>query len=289
MPADRFYDAYFPALTELGNRCEGITDSRAQKWWIDHCVECVSFFECDQSASTTYKKMVKEFGDEFFFYPHVPHLRYLDEKRRVAVNTLFYRHQNGLPIITSDFEYSSGDVQMVIDWLNGLHDDGDTRMLSKLWKLNWKQALEHSQKWHGRLSKNRVKGVAGNEGTGMRFQFPDGLYIVHLDTVEALDREGYVMGNCVGKGSYDHYIEATIVRDGIVLPADILAGIWSLRDANGKSLVTVEIARDETGHYREVQAFGPGNSELPERYYAHIEVIEIKINEIINPNGFKAA
>lgn len=73
---------------------------------------------------------------------------------------------------------------------------------------------------------------AGDKGTADRIEADDGGYWVRLVTWQALDREGACMNHCVGDGTYDDLVGGENLND---------EAIWSLRDRDGLSILTVRI------------------------------------------------
>ncbi|MFD0933852.1 hypothetical protein ACFQ12_01435 [Methylobacterium trifolii] len=143
-------------------------------------------------------------------------------------------------------------VRELLDWLNALEEE-DPRMLDKLPKISWSGAVEHCRRWHERLAAMRADRKAGDVGTVERIEVhsPAGWYWTHLVTKRALDNEGAAMGHCVGSRSYDRYAWDTTDKHENC-PA---LGIWSLRDGEGRSHVTVEILPNGI-----MQAKGPKNA-----------------------------
>lgn len=147
------------------------------------------------------------------------------------------------------------EVWPVIDWLNALEED-DPRLLDKLLRVTWDQAIEKARIWHERLGKLRSTGIAGDDGTANRIEAwgpgVSGWTWCQLVTKGALDREGAAMGHCVGSKSYERYAW----KPGLQGPP---FGIWSLRDESGRSRVTAEVI-PVVGGYGVAQAFGPKNA-----------------------------
>lgn len=173
-------------------------------------------------------------------------------RREIFDRTAMVGYLRGETVVTYDTAETPDYTQVVVDWLNAL-PDVHPRMLDKLPRVTWQQAIDHGIRWHDRLAARRSDGIAGNTGTVDRLdvQVMPGWYWVHLVTKRSLDAEGAVMGHCVGSG-YDHTTWECGVR-----PDDWRAdaGIWSLRDPTGRSRVTVEISFDGIE-----QAQGPGNA-----------------------------
>jgi hypothetical protein len=134
------------------------------------------------------------------------------------------------------------ETALVRDWLNALPET-DPRMLDKLHKVTWEQAIQHSLAYHRRLAKRTIR-IAGDDGAVDPLPTVDGHRWLHLVTPAALDRESEAMGHCVGDGGYDHATWAA-GPDGMPVqpadPMDALMGLWSLRDGDGRSVLTVEV------------------------------------------------
>lgn len=130
----------------------------------------------------------------------------------------------------------------VRDWLAALPET-DPRMLDKLTRVTWDQAVEHARAYHERLKRSRLR-IAGDEGTADPVPSVGGHRWLHLVTPEALDAESAAMGHCVGDGGYD-YLTWERGRDGLPerrrCARDAAAGIWSLRDRDGRSVLTAEV------------------------------------------------
>lgn len=145
--------------------------------------------------------------------------------------------RRGEPIYIHNIKPPSHDeITLVRDWLYGL----DSFWLEKLPRITWCQAVEHARKWHEQLAKQKAV-VAGTDGTDSRIESVDGCYWVRLTTEKAMDRESVAMGNCVGHGRYDYYLDDL---------DDLRSGIFSLRDADGQSIITAEIS---TGEVEQIQ------------------------------------
>jgi hypothetical protein len=73
---------------------------------------------------------------------------------------------------------------------------------------------------------------AGDRGTADRVEADQGQYWIRLVTRSALDREGLAMQHCVGDGGYDSLAGGEDMVDD---------SIWSLRRADGESVLTVRV------------------------------------------------
>jgi hypothetical protein len=140
----------------------------------------------------------------------------------------------------------------VRDWLAALPET-DPRMLDKLPRVTWDQAVEHARAYHERLKRSRLR-IAGDEGTVDPVPSVGGHRWLHLVTPEALDAESAAMGHCVGDGGYD-YVTWWRDEDGRPIrpsgAAEAAAGIWSLRDRDGRSVLTAEIR--SSGRVEQIQ------------------------------------
>lgn len=140
----------------------------------------------------------------------------------------------------------------VRDWLAALPET-DPRMLDKLPRVTWDQAVEHARAYHERLKRSRLR-IAGDEGTVDPVPSVGGHRWLHLVTPEALDAESAAMGHCVGDGGYD-YVTWWRDEDGRPIrpsgAAEAAAGIWSLRDRDGRSVLTAEV--HSAGYVAQIQ------------------------------------
>jgi hypothetical protein len=120
------------------------------------------------------------------------------------------------------------------------------KKFAKLEKANWSQVAAGCRKWHAALAKPSGKALKraarAGDGAGVRrvAEAPNGHYWLRLESAEALDVEGVRMGHCVGRGSYDTHTK--------MAPP---AGIYSLRNAEGASILTAEV--DEGGEARQIK------------------------------------
>lgn len=160
-------------------------------------------------------------------------------------------HARGEGVISWDRVVFPHECASVFDRLNALEDE-DPRLLDKLRRVTWDQAVEKARGWHERLAKLRSTGIAGDDGTANRIDVraPElpGWYWCQLTTKGALDREGMAMGHCVGSKAYEHHAWPA----GVQGPSQ---GIWSLRDESGRSHVTAEVY-----NLGIAQALGPTNA-----------------------------
>jgi hypothetical protein len=91
---------------------------------------------------------------------------------------------------------------------------------------------------------------AGLAGTTDHVDAGDGWLLVRLLTRQALVREGRHMDHCLADGGY-----------ALMAGEEDLAGdsIWSLRDPDGMSVVTLDVRRATVGRAQVVEARGPSN------------------------------
>ncbi|KQT93309.1 hypothetical protein ASG60_08015 [Methylobacterium sp. Leaf469] len=90
---------------------------------------------------------------------------------------------------------------------------------------------------------------ATDKGTADRIEADDGGYWVRLVTWQALDREGTCMQHCVGDGGYDDLVGGEDLHDD---------AIWSLRDRDGLSILTVRIRHRELNYAKGPFNHAPG-------------------------------
>lgn len=134
------------------------------------------------------------------------------------------------------------ETGIVMDWLNTLPET-DPRMLDRLPKVTWAQAVQHTLNYHRRLTKRTIR-IAGDDGAVDSLPTVDGHRWLHLVTPAALDRESGAMGHCVGDGGYDYEAWPEDQAGNHIRPSDpmdAVTGIWSLRNADGRSILTAEI------------------------------------------------
>ena len=98
----------------------------------------------------------------------------------------------------------------------------------------FEQVLNAMEKWHEELvqtSKKRPIEILNEslKGVEVVFEIDDNLTLYRLKTPEALDFESEQMGHCIGKGSYDIYVQNGMIE------------IYSIRDKNGNPHVTFEV------------------------------------------------
>lgn len=110
-------------------------------------------------------------------------------------------------------------VSEVIDYL-------ESEAGHNLGRLPFEAALKRSQQWHHDLAQQTTEPTADQAGAEVFKSYADGSKWWLLPTPACLDAEGEVMGNCVGRGSYDKRVMNKEIR------------IFSLRDVKNDSHVT---------------------------------------------------
>lgn len=144
------------------------------------------------------------------------------------------------------------------------------RQLRKITRLTFRQAEAHADQWFARLQAAGREHAERADQTGTKpvMAFHDGFRWVEITDTRALDREGDLMGHCVGGGSYDRHLTEGRIK------------IYSLRDTRNQPHVTVEVSTvleetDANGYSRSiegdptiVQIKGKQN-EGPSPKYAH--------------------
>ena len=100
---------------------------------------------------------------------------------------------------------SHGDVRSLSDWLSSLPMDRP-KMVDKLHKLTWAQAMDAQTRWHEEMARRAGKRTSfggAPDDVELVLDLGEGWRWVRVTTPEGLDFEGEAMGHCVGGGSYD--------------------------------------------------------------------------------------
>lgn len=140
----------------------------------------------------------------------------------------------------------------VADWLNALPKTD--KHWKRLDKLAVDEAIGLSRRWHASLARRASDDWPEDwDGIETAHRFPDGVKIVRLTTELALDREGNIMGHCVGKNGYD-----AAVTSGE-------AEIYSLRDVRNIPHATIEVRRGSA-----LQIKGTANTAPIERWAEYV-------------------
>lgn len=178
--------------------------------------------------------------------------------------------RRGQPVYMAYWEENTDTHRTVSIWLDMLVDENH-RLLSKLPRITWAQAVIHARTWQDKQERQKANR-AGIEGTTEILTVGKRKWL-RLDTIEAITREGDVMGNCLADGQYDYLPDHPGRRE--------YDGLYSLRDASGYSLVTVMLWNGDTH-----QALERANRSVRQQYIplldalaAHVRTnLEIKRN-----------
>lgn len=140
-------------------------------------------------------------------------------------------------------------ARYILDWLAEL-SLRDPVLHSKLPRITFAQAYQHSDKWHKAMAKASEKDrrhiEPDEENAPMVLDLGDGWEVFWLKTDLARDIEGKVMGHCIGSGGYDK-----------LYPGE---EVFSIRKEN----VTHITMHLDGSHLK--QAVTKGNGSVPERY-----------------------
>lgn len=249
-------------------------DERAQVWWARRVMDAVEW-RPNKSAYTrpiSSARIGSLVGAAVVQYGHRAEVEVIVPRHDAYVAELQRQFDAGYAI-SDDVAYSNADLDAVRDWLSSLNE----RMLGKLWKLSWTQGVEHADRWHAELAKAAEDQAAGERDISRRIDSHDGWTWCRLGSVWAMDREGAVMGHCVGQGGYDGYAK---------IDSDV-QGIWSLRDTKGRSHVTAEIGyrlSDRTTYFLE-QAKGPKNRPVTTEQQGHIKLLSRELKLAVSEPG----
>ena len=146
---------------------------------------------------------------------------------------------------------STDEIRSLGDWLSSLPTDRP-KMVDKLQKLTWAQAMDAQTRWHEEMARRAGKRTSfggAPDDVERVLDLGDGWRWVRVLTPEGLDFEGEAMGHCVGGGSYDG------------------ATVYSLRGPDGMPHCTVQY--DPKGRVVE-QVKGRGNKEVVPRHHAAV-------------------
>ena len=146
---------------------------------------------------------------------------------------------------------SQDEVRSLSDWLSSLPTDRP-KMVDKLHKLTWAQAIEAQTRWHEEMARRAGKRTSfggAPDDVETVLDLGEGWRWVRVTTPEGLDFEGEAMGHCAGRGSYDDKT------------------VYSLRGPDGMPHCTVQY--DPDGKVVE-QVKGRGNKEVVPRHHAAV-------------------
>jgi hypothetical protein len=121
----------------------------------------------------------------------------------------------------------------ISDWAHATHPD--------LMQLTLGQAKHRSDRWHAQLeAKEKAAGVLQGE---VVYRFADGWTVQNLTTKKHLDSEGDYQAHCVGRAGYWDQVQQGTTE------------IRSLRDPDGKPVITFEIQKRRPVMYWDVGGF----------------------------------
>jgi len=141
-------------------------------------------------------------------------------------------------------EENVSEIEHIIDYLNS--DKAPTRLR----KMSYKEAKSSSEKWLKSLLKKGMNIIEIPEKDyTTKIDFKDGFRLVQLVSKNAFEREGSMMGHCVG--SY--------------FGKDVF--IYSLRDDRNMPHCTIEITANEDGVN---QIKGKGNGSIHPKYIEYV-------------------
>ncbi|MDW9481922.1 hypothetical protein GOB57_25055 [Sinorhizobium meliloti] len=203
------------------------------------------------------------------------HRRLTTEKAVLAAATLDRLSPEVVDRIVKAFrsgdEIHSPDKQRLQEFIERALDTMDfmeslplsDRRIRRIERLSWTDAEQMSADWHASLARVRAKSRNVMAGVRKIAEFSDGSFIAELTTAQALKTEGAEMGHCVG-GYWNR------VRSGDTR-------IVSLRDADGRPHVTIELTRPS-----EVDVAGRGKLRL-------MANLRAGVNEVVASGDWYAA
>lgn len=155
----------------------------------------------------------------------------------------------------------------VFEWL---HSEDASRQRKRLYRLSVPDAVTLSEKWVEKLQKsylNKKEKKLDLNGVEIVKEFEDGFYFVKLIDKESFEREGALMGHCVGNG---RYFEAGCT-------------IYSLRDKNNNPHCTIEYSNKSINQIK-----GKSNLAVIKKYHPYVvEFINLLDFDYINENDCK--
>ena len=146
---------------------------------------------------------------------------------------------------------SQDEVRSLSDWLSSLPTDRP-KMVDKLHKLTWAQAMDAQARWHEEMARRAGKRTSfggAPDDVETVLDLGDGWRWVRVTTPKGLDFEGEAMGHCAGRGSYDDKT------------------VYSLRGPDGMPHCTVQY---NPGGKVVEQVKGRGNKEVVPRHHAAV-------------------
>ncbi len=144
-------------------------------------------------------------------------------------------------------------IQQVLDYMTDLVSvKPETNVAS----IGFDVAENRAKKWHAdmRVSQERLT-PASEDGTKVVMQYPDGWSWREVDGEAAMNREGELMGHCVG--NFGYYQQVLRAKTKII----------SLRDAKNHPHVTIE-TRESTQSVRQIR--GANNAAVVPKYLSRV-------------------
>lgn len=149
-------------------------------------------------------------------------------------------------------------IQPVVDYMSHLVVSNPA---TNVMNIGFTVAEARSVEWHKRLaekSKDPIPPMV-EEGTIIEKDYGDGWTWRALFSAAALDREGRVMGHCVGNGSYFEMMAKADTK------------IYSLRDRNNEPHVTVQVSKAQNfGAPMVRQIQGKQNTAIKSQYLPYV-------------------
>ncbi|WP_404403423.1 hypothetical protein [Pelagibacterium halotolerans] len=235
----------------------GLTDPRTRTWWARRAIGAYALFtsiritDPGRIARAIAEDIAPPAGTEeiwdALYAPQIAACR----------NAVAMARRRNLPLHEAVWFADERASRAIHRWLAALPED-DPRLLRKLDRIPWPQAVDHARRWHERVQR-RHPVLAGSDGTTAILTIGP-LTWHRLDTVAAIRAEGAAMHNCLADGHYDH-VPGYRTRGEY-------DGLYSLRDATGASLATALLWRGNA-----TQAHGPGNTRLSNTLASHVRTL----------------
>tara|TARA_R100000951_G_scaffold112807_1_gene113742 strand:+ start:6844 stop:8214 length:1371 start_codon:yes stop_codon:yes gene_type:complete len=147
-------------------------------------------------------------------------------------------------------------VYNILDWLESLDDRG----LNKLQRMTVQQVRQKMHEWHQSLQKKATKKEDW-ENLEVVQEFPNGFKMVEIKSDAGKEREGGLMGHCVGGGGYANSV------------------IFSLRDSKNNPHVTIQADFDKDSL---LQIKGKSNEAPVDKYIPYVKQFIIDGNFKVN-------
>ena len=136
----------------------------------------------------------------------------------------------------------SQTLPMLLDWVRDQEPD--------LWRMSWRQAVEAEVEWHRQFEVSLERGAPVSVFRDDRIltRWPDGDYVVLIQSKMGLAAEGTSIGHCVGTYWPKVRDRTSIVfsyRDGSSVP--VATWEFSIEPESGKLVSLVQIQGDDDG------------------------------------------